>query len=305
MTIRHSRPARAVARAAVLSWALASTAAFAQQTVPTDLPPAPAMPSVAPAQAVDSSSAASATAATPTVVDAAAASAASAAARSSAPGDPNAIRVLLSPEQETLLAAQIVGRIDLLDARLGQQVKEGQLLVRFDCQETAARLKMAQAEASAARETLGVKRNLQKLDAAGDTEVTLARADVQRTAAAIEVARAQLAQCEIKAPFAGRVVKLHAKQHQSVNAGAPLLELVSEGPLKLRLNVPSRMLRTLKMGSPIDVDIMETGQTYPAEITAINARVDAVAQTIELEAHLKDTPPELLPGMSGVARILQ
>lgn len=262
--------ARSLRAGLLLAWAAAMpllpAAASAQRAVQTGLPPAPAMP---------------------------------------ADQDPNAIRVLLSPEQETLLAAQIVGRIDTLDASLGQRIKTGQLLVRFDCSEVQARMKMAQAESSAARETLNVKRSLLKLEAAGDTEVALARAEVARTAAAIEVAKAQLAQCEIKAPFDGRIVRLHARQHQSVNAGAPLLELVSEGPLKLRLNVPSRMLRTLNIGSPVEVDIMETGQTYAAEVTAINARVDAVAQTIELEARLKDAPPELLPGMSGVARIAQ
>lgn len=255
--------------------------ALAQSVVQTELPAAPALPAVAVGTAAD----------------------AAAARNSTAVEDPNAIRVLLSPELETLLAAQIVGRISLLDAGLGQRVRAGQTLVRFDCSETQARLKMAQAESSAARETLKVKSDLLKLDAAGDTEVALARAEAQRAAASIDVARAQLAQCEIKAPFAGRVVRLHAKPHQSVNVGAPLLELVSEGPLKLRLNVPSRMLRTLRAGSPVEVDIMETGQTYAAEVTAINARVDAIAQTIELEARLKDAPPELLPGMSGIARI--
>ncbi len=65
-------------------------------------------------------------------------------------------------------------------------------------------------------------------------------------AAAIAVSRAQLAQCAVTAPFTGRVVKVHVKPHQGVNVGAPLVDLISEGPLKLRLNVPSRWLRQLQ-----------------------------------------------------------
>lgn len=217
--------------------------------------------------------------------------------------DPNAIRVLLSPELETTLVAQIAGRIDNLQAGLGAAVRKGQPIVSFDCAETQARLRMAQAEHGAARETLNAKQRLRTLNAAGDVEVSLARADVDKSAAAIGVARAQLAHCAVAAPFDGRIVKVHVKQHQGVNAGAPLLELVSDGPLKLRLNVPSRLLRQLQIGSPLEVDILETGKTYPAKITAINARVDAVAQTIELEASLDDRNPDLLPGMSGIARL--
>lgn len=217
--------------------------------------------------------------------------------------DPNAIRVLLSPELETTLASQMVGRIVELHAGLGEAVKAGQPLASFDCNEWEARLKMARAEYSAARETLGVKQRLHKLQAAGDLEVSMARAEVHKTAAAIEVAQAQLAHCVVTAPFDGQVVKVHVKPHQGVNIGAPLVELVSDGPLKLRLNVPSRLLRQVQVGTPIEVDILETGNSYVAYVSAVNARVDAVAQTIELEAVLKGVAAELLPGMSGVARL--
>ncbi|NYT61177.1 efflux RND transporter periplasmic adaptor subunit [Alcaligenaceae bacterium] len=217
--------------------------------------------------------------------------------------DPNAIRVLLSPQLETTLASQIVGRIVALDASLGAPVKAGQPLVSFDCNESEARLKMARAENTAARETLGVKQRLHKLKAAGDLEVSMARAEVHKSAAAIEVSQAQLAHCVVRAPFDGRVVKVHVKPHQGVNIGAPLVELVSDGPLKLRLNAPSRMLRQITIGMPIEVDILETGRSYVARVSAVNARIDAVAQTIELEASLNEAPGELLPGMSGIARL--
>lgn len=218
-------------------------------------------------------------------------------------GDPNAIRVLLSPELETTLVAQMVGRIASLNASLGAPVAKGKTIVAFDCGEPAARLRMAEAEYASARETLEVKTRLRKLDAAGDMEVSLAAAAAERGQAAIALAKTQLAQCTVPAPFSGRVVKLHVKPHQGVNVGAPLVELVSDGPLKLRLNVPSLLLRKLRVGTPFEVDIDETGKTYPAKVTAINARVDAVAQTIELEARIDGRPAELLAGMSGIARL--
>lgn len=197
----------------------------------------------------------------------------------------------------------MVGRISTLNASLGARVAEGETIVGFDCAEAEARLRMAQAENRAARDTLGVKQRLRKLNAAGDIEVSLARAESDKSAAAIAVNQAQLAQCNVVAPFSGRVVKVYVKPHQGVNVGAPLVELISDGPLKLRLNVPSRLLRQLQVGSVIEVDIIETGATYPAQVTAINARVDAVAQTIELEARLDNEGSELLPGMSGIARL--
>jgi membrane fusion protein (multidrug efflux system) len=216
--------------------------------------------------------------------------------------DPNAIRVLLAPEVETTLVAQMVGRIVTLNASLGTRVTKGRTVVGFDCSESHARLQMAQAEHAAAYETMDVKSRLLKLEAAGESEVTLAEAAVNRANAAIALSRAQLTQCNVVAPFTGHVVRVHVKPHQGVNVGTPLVELVSDGPLKVRLNAPSRLLRTLKVGTPFEISIDETGKTYVAKVSAINARVDAVAQTVELEGRIDGKHADLLSGMTGSAR---
>ncbi|CAB3627631.1 efflux RND transporter periplasmic adaptor subunit [Achromobacter pestifer] len=217
------------------------------------------------------------------------------------PNDPNAIRVLLSANPESTISAPMTGRLESLDAALGQTVAKDAALVRLECAEPKARLRMANAELAGARESLKAKVGLRKLDAAGDTEVNLARAATDRAAAATALAQAQVDYCVVSAPYSGRIAKVYVRPHESVAAGAPLVDLVGDGPLKVRLNMPSRYLRDLKIGTEFQIDVSETGKTYGAAISAINARVDAVAQSIELEAEVRDPAGELLPGMSGIA----
>lgn len=219
--------------------------------------------------------------------------------------DPDAIRVLLSPALETTLAAPMQGALATLNASLGATVAAGESLVELDCAEPEARHQIAQAEVDASRKVLAVKTRLRELTAAGDMEVVLAQADVDRADASLALARAQRAKCRVLSPFDGRVVRVLVKPFQSVDTGMPLLELVSDGPLKLRLNVPSSLLTKLRAGTTFSVDIDETGQRYAARITAVNGRVDPVSQTLELEAALLDAHPELLAGMSGFARFPQ
>jgi multidrug efflux pump subunit AcrA (membrane-fusion protein) len=52
------------------------------------------------------------------------------------------------------------------------------------------------------------------------------------------------------------------------------------------------------------VAIDETGRSYPATISAINARVDAASQSVEVEGIVRGTFPELLAGMSGNAQMI-
>ncbi|EHK65562.1 hypothetical protein KYC_15137 [Achromobacter arsenitoxydans SY8] len=215
--------------------------------------------------------------------------------------DPNAVRVLLAADPESTLAAPMAGRLESMATQLGRHVEKGDVLFRLDCGEPEARLRMASAEVAGARENLRAKVGLRKLDAAGDTEVALARAAADRANAAQALAQTQVGYCTVAAPFAGYVAKVYVRPFESVNAGAPLVDLVSDAPPRLRLNLPSRQLGKVKVGTPFQLDVIETGKQYQAQVTAVNARVDAVAQSIELEGRAEDPGRDLLPGMSGIA----
>ncbi len=220
------------------------------------------------------------------------------------PAEP-VIRVLLIPQRETTVVSQIVGQINRLGGEIGTSVSQGNTLVSFDCVELEARLKISEAEQTTAREQHEAKVRLQGLNAAGEVEVSLAAAAVEKARAQTDLSKAQLRQCVIAAPFSGRIVKLHVRQFQGVNVGQPLVDLVSAGPLKLKLNAPSKWLGWLKPGAKFDIKIDETGKTYPAVVSAVNGRVDAASQSIEIEGRVGGTFNELLAGMSGNARFPQ
>jgi RND family efflux transporter MFP subunit len=211
-------------------------------------------------------------------------------------------RALLTPDRETTLVAQMVGTVQKLGGDMGSSFRQGAVLVRFDCAEQRARLGMARAELNGAEQQHQAKVRLQGLNAAGDVEVSLAAAAVAKARAQVDLGNAQLAQCTVSAPFAGRVSKLHVREFQGVNVGQPLIDIVSAGPLRVRLNAPSKWLAWLERGARFEVRVDETGRTYPAIVTAINARVDAVSQTVEVEGRITRDFAELLAGMSGNAR---
>lgn len=224
-----------------------------------------------------------------------------AAATSSQADSHEAIRVLLVAQGETTLSSAVAARIKDLNASLGMPFSAGQALVAFDCEEPQAHLNMAKAELAGAIETHEAKLRMQGLQQASDVEVALAASGVDKARAQAMLYQSQVRQCVVIAPWAGRIAKLHVRNHMSVTPGQPLLELVKSGPLRLRLNVPSRTLAQVKVGRLFDVTIDETGKSYQARVAAINSRVDPVSQSIELEANMAKAYPELLPGMSGSA----
>jgi RND family efflux transporter MFP subunit len=217
----------------------------------------------------------------------------------------NTIRVLLTPDAESTLASPSATRIREVNATLGSTFGAGKTLLAFDCDESMARLNMAKAELLGADESHKAKQRIKKLGQASEVEVALAASAFEKSRSQVALQQAQVRNCSIAAPWSGRVSKVHVRNHMSVAAGQPLLDVVKDGPLKLRLNVPSRILSAIRVGKAFDVQIEETGKSYPAKVTALNSRVDPVSQTIEIEAGLLKVHSELLAGMSGTASLPQ
>lgn len=214
-----------------------------------------------------------------------------------------AIRVLLTPERETTLSSPVAAHIKQFNVSLGAPFAAGQVLASFDCDEPLARMNMAKAELGGAVETHEAKVRMQGLEQASDVEVALAASAVDKARAQTSLYQAQITQCSVTAPWAGRVSKVHVRNHMGVTPGQPLVDLVKSGPLKVRLNVPSRALSSMKVGQLFEVSIDETGKAYQARVSAVNSRVDSVSQTIEIEADMTKTYSDLLPGMSGTASL--
>ena len=82
----------------------------------------------------------------------------------------------------------------------------------------------------------------------------------------------------------------------------PLLRVLDDRTLEIRINAPSEWLRWLRPGADFELAIDETGSRHAARLERVNARVDAASQTVELIARFADPQPAgLLAGMSGTA----
>jgi RND family efflux transporter MFP subunit len=273
-------------RAILWLFAIAFSAAHAQSDGRT--PP----PAVAPAAAP---SAAAPSVITPPTI------AASAVPDNQTAVSADSVPVLMQAERETTLSSQMAGKIKAINFSIGQSFRQGQLLIEFDCAEQQARLDSSQAELLGATQTHLAKLKLQGLGAAGELEVTLAAAAVEKARATVREQEAQMALCRVPAPYDGRVARLRAKPFESVAQGQPLLEIVSQSGLKAVMHVPSEWLSWLRIGTPVQVRLNETGINHPGRVSKLNSRVDAVSQTLEIEATIDTKSANVLPGMIGTA----
>lgn len=215
--------------------------------------------------------------------------------------DDREISVLVTSGEETTLSSQMAGKIKKIHFGLGDNVAAKEVVLEFDCEEGVAQLDAAAAEYRGARETHLTKLRLQALGAAGELEVTVAASAADKAKSQVNLRESQLAYCKVAAPFSGRLVKLKVKLAESVSLGQPLLDMVNPGSLKAQLYVPAAWLGWIKPGTPFGVKVAQDGRTYRARVAKLNARVEGVSQSLELEARFEGSTQGLLPGMVGTA----
>ena len=216
--------------------------------------------------------------------------------------DSNAVRGIVRAMNKAVIASELIAQIEQIPYREGETFKRGDIIIKFDCRRYSAELKSAAAEARAAELTLNSNIRLQKHNAIGTTEVEISRAKHDQAHGRMEALAARSSQCEIKAPYDGRVVKAHIHAHEMPRANEPLIEIVGIKRLEIDLLVPSNWLVWLKPGEKLSFLVDETQKTYLAKIDRIGAVVDPISQTARLSAVFLAGWDNVLPGMSGTAQ---
>lgn len=209
------------------------------------------------------------------------------------------LSALVTAAQESTLSSQMAGKIKKINFGLGDFVTAGSVVLEFDCEVDQAQLQTALAEYRGARETHLTKLRLQSLGAAGELEVTVAAAAADKAKSQVDLRESMLAFCKVTAPFSGRLVKLRVKAAESVPIGQPLVEMVNPASLKAQLYVPAAWVRWIRLGTPLLVQTEEDGRSYRARVSKLNARVEGVNQSLEIEARFDGATQWLLPGMVG------
>ncbi|WP_022731525.1 efflux RND transporter periplasmic adaptor subunit [Thalassospira lucentensis] len=214
------------------------------------------------------------------------------------------VRALLKASSSAVLSSQISGRVTDIPFVEGQRFDKGDLLVGFDCRLMRAHQDIAKATLVGERKLLENKKKLLKLQSAGALEVALSEAAVAKAQAELTAAGYVASQCQITAPYQGRVIRRDVQPHETVAPGDPLISILDDSVLELELVIPSGWLSWLKTGRAFNVIVDETGKTLEAEILRLGAQIDPISQTVNVYARFAENSDtsNLIAGMSGTAQ---
>ena len=196
------------------------------------------------------------------------------------------------------LSTEVAGLVASVPIKSGQEVKEGELLIKLNDSSDVAQLNSLKALADLAKVINERDRQQLAIQAISKNVFDTSAADAKSKQAQVEQQTALVAKKNLKAPFSGRVGIVSINPGQYVNSGDKLLTLQTLDPIFVDFNLPQNNAEQIQVGQVVEVttDAFKDA-SFTGKITAVSPKVDTNTRNIQVEAQLANPDKKILPGM--------
>ena len=204
----------------------------------------------------------------------------------------------LTAVQGVTVAPDLPGKIVKIIFSSGQEVRQGDLLLRLDTSTEQARLRAAQTAVTLAGINRRRAKELVRKKSMSKAELDKTDAQYMEAVAKVDEIQAIIDKKNIKAPFAGRLGIRRVNLGQVLTQGDAIVVLQQLDPVYVDFSLPQQSFADLAVGMSVQVrtDALP-GKIFNGKITAVNPGVDAINRNIKVRATLANPDTVLRPGM--------
>ena len=199
---------------------------------------------------------------------------------------------------QSSIQAQVTATATSIHAEIGQAVTKGQVLLRLNNQDNAARLAQAQANLASTQAQANLAKNLMQRKQRLFDQGFISKLEYEQAAvdyqAQLENIKAQQANVNIAekanrdgiilSPLSGVVTQRQVELGQTVAVGQTLFEIVDPNHLEIQAKLSSDRQAALKVGQSIEYNIQGHAEKFTAILTRISPIADPASRQIEFFA---------------------
>lgn len=201
---------------------------------------------------------------------------------------------LLASEQVEL-KAPLAGMVLDIYFKEGQQIREGQSIIRLDDRVWKAQLSGLNSELETAKKELQRRKNLLEIEGSSQEEIDLAATTIEKLKAQIQQLQVNIQLANVKAPFSGKMGMRDFSLGAFLKEGDVITSLTATHTLKVDFSLPQAYINSIEMGKAIHVLVGK--DTLKATIYAISPMINAESRTINVRARLSQSAKKnILPG---------
>lgn len=204
----------------------------------------------------------------------------------------------LQSSESVEIKSEINGTIQHIGFEEGQKVSKGDVLIEIEKNKLQAAYDQAVANFNLAESTATRYKTLVENKAVSQQEYDEASARLASNKAAVDLAREQLEDSVITAPFDGVMGERLVSVGQYVSQGVKLTSVFNQDPIKAGFHVPERFLNEIKMNQNIEMSVAAfKDKKYQGRVSFIDPKVDETTRTTLIKALLDNKDGDLREGM--------
>jgi membrane fusion protein (multidrug efflux system) len=188
--------------------------------------------------------------------------------------------------------------VQTVPIKSGQDVKQGELLIKLNDASDVAQLNSLKAMADLAKVINERDKQQLAIQAISTNVFDTSKADAKSKQAQVDAQIALVAKKNLKAPFSGRVGIVSINPGQYINSGDKLLTLQTLDPIFVDFTLPQSNAEQIQVGQDVVVatDAFK-GANFVGKITAVSPKVDINTRNIQIEAQIANPDKKVLTGM--------
>ncbi|UCE59906.1 MAG: HlyD family efflux transporter periplasmic adaptor subunit [Phycisphaerales bacterium] len=158
---------------------------------------------------------------------------------------------------------------------------------------------------NAKRDAVIAQTNCELVGSTASKELADAQREMEIAAGKLEIAARQLEACSIIVPWAGRVARVLVNEHELVQHGTPVIEVIDDRVLLAKFLLPSSAFKAVRLGQELDLHVTETSDIVQVKISHVAAALDPASVTFEVHAEVDNADGKLRAGMNGTLSLTQ
>ncbi|MFN4145544.1 MAG: efflux RND transporter periplasmic adaptor subunit [Runella sp.] len=208
------------------------------------------------------------------------------------------------PNEEVEIRSEISGRVTSINFKEGENVAQGQVLVRINDAELQAQLQKLGYQKKLAEVNEERQKRLLEKEAISQRDYDVSLTNLNSINADIDNLKAQIAKTVIRAPFAGRIGLRYISNGSYISPSTPITTLTSQNPAKIDFSIPAKYAAIVKRGSRVNFTVEGSNQQHVGTVYAVESKIDPNTRTLTLRATSPNGSGVLIPGSFAKVEIV-
>lgn len=196
------------------------------------------------------------------------------------------------------LSFATIGTIEQINVSEGDFVVKGQVLARLNNEASKSLFDAAESTLKQAQDAHDRLSKIHENGSLPEIQMVEVETKLSQARASYSIARKNLNDCTLQAPFDGVIGKRTAEVGQNTAPGLPLLTLLDINSVKVKFSVPENDISSINKESVVGVVVPAIGNTeYSAKGVVKCYAANAISHTYPVHVVLSNSTKQLLPGM--------